>query len=265
MNVAAFIEHVDDGLNPIVVKELRQAVKSWAVTVGLLVLLAVQMVATALLLSSRFAEINDEATRGKVGRELFDSLQFGLGACVLYLIPIHAGVRLVLERADGSLELMNISGLSGEAIVIGKLFTALILTLLVSSCCLPFLTFAYLLGGVDFFRFPYLFCVEGVFGVLATQYWLALGAQPISPARKVVGGILGMLLLLTCSGSVIRVAIESTQLLWTNFIALVAGLVSICVIWMVLFAFTVVGLRRQPGPRRWQSPTNKNTLTEGVA
>jgi hypothetical protein len=252
MNTSALLEYLDDRLNPIVVKELRQAVKNRAVTVALLVLLAVQMVVTALFLSSRIDEFNhDETARGKVGRDLFGCFQFGLLGCVMVLIPIYSGIRLAAERADGSFELVHISGLKIESIIFGKLFTSLVLGLLVYRCCLPFLTFAYLLGGIDLLVFPLLFWIEGLAGVLSTQFFLFLGALSGPAMVKVVYRIWGMSAALGCfvavSGLVI-VAISDRpshssdrtigMIVTPAIITLYAG--------VVLFALTATSLRRLP-------------------
>src|SRR5205807_7480474 len=82
------------------------------------------------------------------GRQVFRILQgILLGTCLL--VPIYAGLRLGAERSDTNVDLLFISTLRPRAIVAGKLLSSLVLVLLVFSACTPFMTFSYLLRGLD--------------------------------------------------------------------------------------------------------------------
>ena len=64
-------------------------------------------------------------------------------------VPLYAGVRLSLERNDANIDLLFVTTITPGAIVRGKYFAAMALTLLIFSACMPFMMFTYLLRGID--------------------------------------------------------------------------------------------------------------------
>ena len=136
---------IDDWLNPIVVKELRQAMNGKFVASALLVLLAVQLIALGLILVSG----GDFSSSMTAGRDAFMILQAILLAVSLLFVPAYTGARLALERSDANVDLLFITTIRPVAIVWGKLFSALVVTVLIFSACMPFLVFTYWLRGID--------------------------------------------------------------------------------------------------------------------
>src|SRR6185312_5798138 len=119
--VNRFLSRLGDRINPIVVKESRQAVNSRIVAAFLLLFLTVEMVVMLLLISERevSSEINMHA-----GREIFSVVQgVLLGTCMI-LIPTMTGARLAGERSDVNVDLLFISSLSPRAVLFGKLAAA---------------------------------------------------------------------------------------------------------------------------------------------
>ncbi|MBC8094767.1 MAG: hypothetical protein H7Y43_03035, partial [Akkermansiaceae bacterium] len=83
--------------NPVVVKELRQSVRSWAVTGMLLLFLAVLFcTALALLISQSFETTVDQ----RLGGQIFQVFTGILTGASLLFIPLYVGVRLAAERQD---------------------------------------------------------------------------------------------------------------------------------------------------------------------
>ncbi len=138
-------QRIDDAINPIVVRELRQAVNSRAIPALLMVLLLL-MVASFALIAGRSA---GAATLDDRGAELARALMVMLGVGLLVILPIMAGVRLHRERHDRQLELIVISGLRFGRIFMGKLLAALAIEMMILSSILPFATAAIYLRGVD--------------------------------------------------------------------------------------------------------------------
>jgi hypothetical protein len=132
-------------VNPIVVKEFRQAVRSRFVVAVLMLFLLVDLAILAgfLLLSP------DLAAEAESGRNVFSALFAVLLFTCMGFVPLYAGVRLSLERNDTNIDLFFITTVSPGAIVRGKYFTAMALTLLIFSACMPLLAFTYLLRGID--------------------------------------------------------------------------------------------------------------------
>jgi hypothetical protein len=140
----AAIRRIDDWLNPIVVKELRQAVQGKFVYASLLLLLTIQLASLGLYIISN----GDFAEQYDAGRTAFIFLLAILMAICLLFIPAYTAVRLAFER-DTNVDLLFVTTIKPSAIVWGKMFAALTITVLVFSACLPFMVFTYWLRGID--------------------------------------------------------------------------------------------------------------------
>src|SRR5690348_12129733 len=148
MNSAVILDRFDDLLNPIAVKELRQAVKSRIVMSAMMLFLLIQL---AILLLTLWFDDQPSAdlVNLEAGRSIFQILQgFLLGTCML-LVPVYAGIRLAAEHSDTNVDLLFISTLRPRGIIAGKLQASVVLILLIFSACAPFMTFTYLLRGID--------------------------------------------------------------------------------------------------------------------
>jgi hypothetical protein len=136
--------HWDDALNPVMVKELRQAVRSRFVAALLLLFLFVQLVIVALMLN----DAQGVAIRPLLGRQLFTILNGAiLFTCVVGL-GVYTAARMFAERSGESLDLLYVTALSPRSIVAGKLAASMVLALLLYGASLPFVTFTYLLRGI---------------------------------------------------------------------------------------------------------------------
>ncbi len=179
-------------LNPVVVKELRQSVRSWAVTGMLLLFLAV-LFCTALtfLISQSFETTVDQ----RLGGQIFQVFTGILTGASLLFIPLYVGIRLAAERQDSNLDLLYISTLTPERIIRGKFFCGAYITVLFFSACMPFMAFTNLLRGVDLptvvFILLYLFLVVCV----AIQVAIFLACLPISRLFKILLGLAGMIMM----------------------------------------------------------------------
>lgn len=175
----------NDSINPIVIKELRQAVRSKFVIAMLMLLLGVQLfVIGAFLVTSGNISLRFDA-----GRQVFMILlTMMLGTCLLF-VPIYTAIRLALERSDTHVDLLFITTIQPRAIIGGKFLAAIILTVLIFSACMPFMTFTYFLRGIDL---PSIFVLL-VFGffVVAVSIQLAIFIACI-PASRVFKVLLGL-------------------------------------------------------------------------
>jgi hypothetical protein len=140
---AAKLAGLDDRINPIAVKELRQAVQAKYISGVLLLLLMGQLVAMAAIVLGRGADELD------VGRQAFLVL-FGILAfsCMVFL-PLYVAGRLFAERVAADVDLFSITALRPRAVVWGRLSSGVLLTVLVYAASAPFLAFTLLLRGID--------------------------------------------------------------------------------------------------------------------
>ncbi|HEX3857126.1 MAG TPA: hypothetical protein VHY30_07520 [Verrucomicrobiae bacterium] len=147
-------------LNPIVIKELRQAVRSWAVTGMLLLFLIVLFITSLGFLVTQSFDVNENM---QLGGTMFSSFMVILAGASVFFIPLYVGVRVAAERQENNPDLLYVSTLSPARIIRGKFLCGAYMALLFFSACMPFMAFTNLLRGVDlptvFFILCYLFLV----------------------------------------------------------------------------------------------------------
>ena len=125
-----------DQVNPIVVKEFRQAVQSRLVIAVLILSLLINLVVVGGYVM--FSPDADTSMQG--GQTVFMALLTILHLTCLIFVPLYAGVRLSLERGDANIDLLFVTTITPGAIIRGKYLAAMALTLLIYRACLPFLT-----------------------------------------------------------------------------------------------------------------------------
>ncbi len=198
---------VDDWVNPIVVKELRQAVRGETAAAMLSFFLFVETATLGFALLR--TQLLSEASGGALGegtRAFSILLGVLLGTAFLF-VPVATWFRMTSERNDHNLDLLFVTTLTPGEIASGKLLAGGFLTAWLFSASLPFLTFTYFLRGVDFFTVLVLLTI-GYLGVLAATQ-VALLAATI-PGTKVFRSLVALLALwgvvtiatLTIAGSV---------------------------------------------------------------
>jgi len=173
-------------LNPVVVKELRQAVRSWAVTGTLLLFLLVLFCSAVIFFVTQSF---DASTNQRMGAQIFATFSVILTGASLLFIPLYIGVRVAAERQESDLDLLYISTLSPARIIRGKFFCGAYVAILFFSACMPFMTFTNLLRGVDlpsvFFVLLCLFLIV----CCAVQVAIFLACLPISKLLKILVGL----------------------------------------------------------------------------
>jgi len=181
---------LSDRLNPIVVKELRQAVQSRFVIAALMTLLAIQLVAIGIyLLTSGDSLLNFDAGRG-VFLMLFSILQ---GVSMLF-VPLYTAVRLAAERSDTNVDLLFITTIKPRSIVAGKMTAAVVLTVLIFSACMPFMAFTYFLRGIDLPSIFISLALGFIVVIACAQAAVFVACLPVNRAFKVIFGIIGLVL-----------------------------------------------------------------------
>jgi len=156
-----FEESIDNRLNPILVRELRQMVRSRFIVVmlnlyvGLLVLVCLGFVMFSAMLQEEGA-----------GMALFGILTGIMGMSSFFVVILYTGIVTASERINA--DLMYASAIKPWQIILGKFFSGLVLSLLLFSAVFPFFTLAYLLRGLDFYTF------------LKTTYLIFLGIHTVN-------------------------------------------------------------------------------------
>ncbi len=172
--------------NPIVVKELRQAVRSWAVAGMLLVFLTVQFIVTIVFMLNQSFAISPSSG---IGREVFQAFLFVLTVVGFMFIPIYVGGRLSAERQEGNVDMLYITTLSPARIIRGKLLCGAYLIVLFFSVCAPFMVFTNLLRGIDLPTVFVLLVVAFLLSLLSLQAAIFLSCLPASKGLKLLVGL----------------------------------------------------------------------------
>jgi hypothetical protein len=242
----AFLDRLGDRVNPVTVKETRQAVGSRLVSGALLLFLAGQFVAVALMTAGREETSAAAEVDLRAGRDVFLTVQvILLGTCML-LVPALTGSRLGTERSDTNTDLLFISALSPWAVVAGKLAAAAALILLIFSACAPFMAFAYLLRGLDVPTILVVLAIDFVAVLAGTMFALLTAAFPVNKGfRGLLGlGAFGVLVYAFAGAMAATAAILESRLgvdvgawdFWAGFAglaALILGVTGLMFVWAV--------------------------------
>lgn len=198
MKLRAIIDWLDDKINPIVVKELRQAVKSRMVVGILGLFLGLQLLILSFSLMAREVRGDAASLDWNAGLSVFQIQQSILLWTIMILVPAYTAIRLAAERSDHNVDLMYISTLRPSSIIWGKYFSALVLGLLIFSACAPFMTFCYLLRGIDI---PTILTILGIdllcmlFGISAALFLASIPGGRIAKFSVTFVGFVGLCLL----------------------------------------------------------------------
>ncbi|ATB50523.1 ABC transporter permease [Corallococcus macrosporus DSM 14697] len=132
-----------DRLNPLVVKDLRQGLRTRVFWVCFsLLLLACLMVALVAYVETRGQGYAHH------GRGYFFSFFLCLGFIHFFVIPYSAYRSLAREREDETWVLVVLTGLGSRRILRGKVASFLVQAALYASAVGPFLLFSYFLNGI---------------------------------------------------------------------------------------------------------------------
>ena len=161
------LERIGEWLNPILVKECRQALKSkqFVITFALVLLCA------WLWSIAGIAMLGPGVYYSFDGPEMFYGYYMILAFPLLVIVPYTAFRSLAGEREDRTFELLSITTLRPRQIVSGKLASAIVQMLVYLSAVSPCLTFTYMLRGIDVvsivFILVYLFAGSLAFSLVA--------------------------------------------------------------------------------------------------
>ena len=136
-------EQVADRINPIVVKELRQGLRTrvfW-------IFFSVMLVANLLVSLVAFAAAKDGGT--SVGQGAFIGYAVALACVQFFVIPYSAYRSMSREAEEETWVLLTLTGLGPRRILAGKVSSFVLQGSLYASAAAPFLLFSYYLNGID--------------------------------------------------------------------------------------------------------------------
>ncbi|QDV64318.1 ABC transporter permease [Crateriforma conspicua] len=183
---------IGDWINPILVKETRQALKSrqFLVTFSLLLIAALGWTIVGSMMRMPQIYTTPTASFMLVGYYVV------LAVPMLLVVPLAAYRSLEAELDDGTLELLSISTLSPWQIVLGKLASGTLQMTLYFVALLPCFAFAYTLRGIDLPTLLLVMAFLFLCGLLLTTAALTFAPQSRSRNARVVTLLLVLSMLL---------------------------------------------------------------------
>jgi hypothetical protein len=145
LRLEAWLDRMGDRLNPILVKEARQAMKSRQFVVTFSLLLIFGWIYTVGFIAFSMPGLY----YAPLGSAMLVGYYLILTIPLLIVVPYAAFRSLASEREDGTFELLSITALSARQIVTGKLASAVLQMLVYYSALAPCIAFTYLLRGID--------------------------------------------------------------------------------------------------------------------
>jgi hypothetical protein len=139
----ARLDDFSDRLSPILVKEVRQMVRSREFNYSFGLSLVAGLIVAFFGLADALTSI------GTAGTWVFTALMVCMCLLGLVVIPLGAFSALRSERVDQTLDLITQTALSPRRIVIGKLLTQGVKLVTLFAGLSPFIVMSFLLGGVD--------------------------------------------------------------------------------------------------------------------
>jgi hypothetical protein len=143
--IETLLDQAGDRLNPILVKEARQAMKSRQFVVTFSLLLIFGWLWTVLFIAFGVPAI----FYAPVGPGVLIGYYIVLSIPLVIVVPYAAFRSLAAEVEDGTYELLSITSLSARQIVLGKLGSAILQMMVYYSALAPCIAFTYLLRGID--------------------------------------------------------------------------------------------------------------------
>jgi hypothetical protein len=226
--LVARLEPLGDRFNPIVVKEVRQALKSRQF-VGTFLLLLLAAWAGSVFGVSYLGESIDY---GSPALTFFAGFLFALCAASLVIVPFSTFRSVVEERTETTLELLQITELSPVQIVRGKTLSAMVQVLVYYCAIAPFIAFTALLPGFDVFHVAFSLAMLLITALCFSMVALAIGAyarkttsQSVSSILVIAmafGGMVGFFSFMTAAGEGIR--FDEPDTWWTLALVVFLGL-----------------------------------------
>ncbi len=183
--VASFAWNLNDCVNPITVKELRQAVRSRYI----IILLQLYLLAEVLIVGWQFMFTDSELISNGTG--LFSALMVLLCATCVVCVPVYTSIRLVGEMRD--VDLLFSTSMTPFQTIWGKFVSGAVISLLLFSAAAPFLALTYLMRGLDISTI-FIFMYLAFFSIQVLNcFALLFGTMNISPVlRIIIGCIIGL-------------------------------------------------------------------------
>ncbi len=168
-----------DIFNPLLVREIRQSLRSKAFNSGIIVTAATCfiVITIGLIWASEGGAIGSTS---RSGRDIFGFIYFVVWTILCVAIPVTSAQRFRAERSKGEFELFRITGISPKRIIMGKLQASLVQSLLLTFLAAPFMITCYLMRGISALDIVVMILVLFIHAVALTLAGIFIGSIKIS-------------------------------------------------------------------------------------
>ncbi len=201
------LESFSDRMNPILVKETRQALKSRSFVATFMLLL----IASWLICIFGSTMSGQNLEYGTPGREFFQAFYVVLSAAVLVIVPFTAYRSLLTEQDAQTYELLSITSLTPRQIVLGKLSNSIVQILVYYCAIAPFIAFTSLLQGFDLVSMVVLLLILLGTSILLCTFTLMLSTVASNRQVQTLSSLFIMGGLATAFSSILGLSFASMQ------------------------------------------------------
>ncbi len=192
--------YVGDYLNPIVVKETRQALKSRQFVFTFVALLIACWLITIIGVAMIGPGIYYSASGGMLLMWYYYVLLFPLAV----IVPFSAFRSLLTEKEDNTYDLLTVTSLSPRRIINGKLSSAMIQIGVYFSAIAPCIAFTYLLRGIDVLTIALLLALAVLGSIGLSMVGLVFAAAAKQKYGQTLISVAFVTLLLICFSMSLR-------------------------------------------------------------
>lgn len=190
-------ERFSDRLNPILVKEVRQAMRGRYFKISFWITLTV---ATLVGLGVLLVTIIEGGNEDVLGQAFFVAMFGCLVVAAQVFVPFSSFLSMGGEWDENTWDLLVLSNLKPRQIVYGKVFSSFVQSLLYFCTFGPFLVFAFLLRGVDLTALAVALSVSLFLSLLLSCVGVALSSFSRGKFARVIMMVLLVVILLWIAG-----------------------------------------------------------------
>lgn len=194
-----WLERMGDRCNPILVKEVRQALKSRQFVVTFMMLVTAAWLTAVLGVLMRA----DDVQYKPVGPDFFFYFYIALSLATVLVVPFSAFSSLQNERQLNTFELLSVTTITPKQIVVGKLLSAMVQLLMFYSAITPFMACAAMMQGFDVTQAGYVLVVSALASLMLSMIAVMIGSLSKQKATQVMMSVVLLLgLIMTVYGAI---------------------------------------------------------------
>ena len=176
------IEVLGEKLNPILVKEARQAMKSKQFLITFMLLLVCGWGWSILGIALQAGAVY----YAESGQFMLGGYFVVLTVPLMIIVPFASFRSIAAEKDHGTFELLSITALNSRQIVTGKLAVSVLQIVVYMSALAPFIAFTYLLRGVDLLSIVWVLSHTGLLSLAFCSVGILVGTLTRSSHWQVV-------------------------------------------------------------------------------